>query len=749
MDVRMKLLRKWIVIMSLALFAITLYAPRATALVAAVEPGEYDEQGDPLYLRSKAGSMRLMGGSSYTIAEAKKKLTHQSGFADTYILRYGVDVSKWQGTIDWKKAKAAGVEFAIIRLGNRTVTAGEVNLDPYFVRNIEGAYEQGIEVGVYFYTQAINEKEAVEEAEFCIENLEPYKKYLSYPVFYDIEPYNGGTGRLDKAKLSKKQKTALCSAFCETVDLAGYQAGIYASKYYLTAWMNIDELENKYDIWNAHYADSTDYSRRYDMWQYSSVGLVDGIPGTVDMDVSYILAKPPVPGDFEQTAIASDSLSLGWSAVPHAAGYQVCQYNEDDEAVKKYTVKDTKLVLENLISGENYRFKVRCYYLDSNGTKKYSSYSTMLVAYTTPDKVEKVTLAERGSDYLRLSWEANEIADGYRIRSYDLETGKYSTVKTVKTNTYTIADLSEKSHYVYAVQAFVKMNGTTKKYGDYSEQINCWTAAKKVSGLTFSKLNTKSFKVSWDGQSKIEGYQLVWLDANGKELGQRQITKNSMEVSSLSSGKLYQVKVRAYYKNASGNAIYGQYTAPIKVTTLPAAVTKLKQTAAETDRITLSWSKKQGAAGYSVYQYDSASKTYKRIKLTTETTYTVRKLASATKYKFKVRAFVLNNSRKYYGAYSAVYTAVTRPDAVKSLKVSAQTKSSVTVSWKKVSRAEGYQIRLYKNKKLVATYTTKKTTYKLKKLSGKYTVKVRAYRSAAKVVYSPAYAKVSASTKSK
>ena len=137
---------------------------------------------------------------------------------------FGIDVSRWNETINWTKAKEEGVGFAIIRVGYRGSVTGSLVEDYYFKQNIEGAIQAGIPVGVYFFTQATNQVEAVEEASMVLKLCEDYK--LTYPVFIDTEGA-GGEGRADK--LDVKTRTAVCEAFCETIRNAGHQAGIYAS----------------------------------------------------------------------------------------------------------------------------------------------------------------------------------------------------------------------------------------------------------------------------------------------------------------------------------------------------------------------------------------------------------------------------------------------------------------------------------------------------------------------------------------
>ena len=192
----------------------------------------------------------------------------------------GIDVSKWNGNIDWKAVRNEGIEFVIIRCGYRGSSQGALIEDPTFRTNIKGAQAAGLKVGVYFFTQAVNEAEAVEEASMVIELCKGYG--LSFPVYLDVE---GSNGRGDT--ISAEQRTANIRAFCGTIQNAGYKAGVYANKTWFTSKINTNKLTN-YKIWLAQYAASPTYNAtRYDMWQHTSKGKVSGISGNVDLNILY------------------------------------------------------------------------------------------------------------------------------------------------------------------------------------------------------------------------------------------------------------------------------------------------------------------------------------------------------------------------------------------------------------------------------------------------------------------------------
>ena len=190
----------------------------------------------------------------------------------------GIDVSKWQGDIDFSKLKSAGVEFVIIRIGSSTGINGENFIDSKFIQNIKNANSVGIPVGVYFYSYANSVDRAISDAKWIIENIKDYKVEL--PIAFDWENW----GSFNTYELSFFGLTNMAKRFMDTVKDAGYDAMLYSSKTYLeNIWMSVD-----YPVWIAHYTKNTNYAGDYSYWQICSNGRVDGINGDVDIDIRYI-----------------------------------------------------------------------------------------------------------------------------------------------------------------------------------------------------------------------------------------------------------------------------------------------------------------------------------------------------------------------------------------------------------------------------------------------------------------------------
>lgn len=190
----------------------------------------------------------------------------------------GIDVSKFQGSIDWNAVKADGITFAIIRCGYRGYGSGALVEDSTYRANIQGAINAGLKVGVYFYSQAVNEAEAVEEASMVLSLVGGYS--LPLGVYYDTESVSGGRAN----GISAAERTACAVAFCETIRNSGYSAGVYSYASWFYNALNFANI-SKYNIWIAQYRDTLSFSYKYNIWQYTGSGSVNGISRPVDMNI--------------------------------------------------------------------------------------------------------------------------------------------------------------------------------------------------------------------------------------------------------------------------------------------------------------------------------------------------------------------------------------------------------------------------------------------------------------------------------
>ena len=201
-----------------------------------------------------------------------------------YTSRLGVDVSVFQGDIDWEQVKAAGYEFAILRIGYRGYgEEGTLNADEKFEQNLENARKAGIDVGVYFFSQAVNEEEAKEEADFVLEHLKG--KELQMPVVYDPEHILEDEARTDG--VTGEQFTQNAKVFCKEIEEAGYDAMIYSNMLWEAYELDLEKLLD-YPVWYADYEELPQTPYRFSMWQYSSTGSVTGIEGNVDLNIQLL-----------------------------------------------------------------------------------------------------------------------------------------------------------------------------------------------------------------------------------------------------------------------------------------------------------------------------------------------------------------------------------------------------------------------------------------------------------------------------
>ena len=192
-------------------------------------------------------------------------------------------MSESQDYVDFGKVKKAGIDFVILRLGGRGYSTGELFLDDYFVDNERRAAEAGMDVGVYFFSQAISEEEAREEAEFVITNLN--EKKITYPVALDMGKVQNDSQRTDS--LTKTQRTKIAKTFLSTIKEAGYKPILYGTKNFLIQDIDYSKL-TEYDIWLSQETDIPDYPYRFTLWQYTKRASIDGIAGYVNLNLSFV-----------------------------------------------------------------------------------------------------------------------------------------------------------------------------------------------------------------------------------------------------------------------------------------------------------------------------------------------------------------------------------------------------------------------------------------------------------------------------
>lgn len=260
----------------------------------------------------------------------------------------GIDVSKWQGVIDWEKVKQDGVEFAILREGYGKENPNQV--DKRFEENYKKAKAAGIPVGAYHYSYADSVEDARLEAEFCLKNIAG--KQLEYPIVFDIEDK-------EQLKLTNKQRTELCKAFCEIIEKAGYYAMIYCSLNWWNNYLNNQEL-GKYDLWLAHW-DVAKPAVSCGIWQKSERGTIDGITGNVDLNESFkdypsIMKQKGLNGfanNSNPSSTNSNNTTTNTSAKPTYINYIIEKGDTLSVTAARYNTTVSKLAEINGITNVN------------------------------------------------------------------------------------------------------------------------------------------------------------------------------------------------------------------------------------------------------------------------------------------------------------------------------------------------------------------------------------------------------------
>lgn len=382
------------------------------------------------FLNNTHVSAAITGKSPFT----SSTYTHNDIFKN-YNIYNGIDVSKYNGNINWDKVKKDGVDFVIVRVGYRGYgKSGTLCTDPNYKANIEGALAAGIKVGVYYFTEALTTDEAREEAKFCISKIKDYN--ITLPVAIDYEyPTDGKNpiGRMYNAKLTKAEATANVKAFCATVKKAGYTPLVYANKSDLSSLINGKTIGNTYKVWLANYTTKTTYANSYEYWQYTSSGKVNGITGKVDCNFWY--TKKSI-----DTAETTSSPVITPTNTPKPTAAPTVKPTAKPTA--KPTVKPTV---------------------------KPTAKPTATPAQTTKISAPKPFKAVSTSKSITLKWTAPKNATGFEIYRKDFYDGKYKKVKTinnVKTQKYVDSNVESYHEYYYKIRS-VNSKSAKKLYSSY------------------------------------------------------------------------------------------------------------------------------------------------------------------------------------------------------------------------------------------------------------------------------------------
>lgn len=594
---------------------------------------QIEEDGDPGAWRLSGGIPEgFMGPSVFSRANGYQ---HNDRF-DGYEIKNGIDVSVWNGNIDWKKVKNAGIDFAIIRVAYRAYgSSGSLNLDECYKQNLKGAIDAGIPVGVYIFSQATTVKEAQEEADYILKYIDGYD--ITLPVVMDFEYANDAdgklTGRLYKANLSRSAATNVCMAFCNRVSAKGYTPMLYANASMLSDDLNASTISAKYPIWLAHYTYKTNYTGDYDFWQYTSTGKVSGITGNngnVDKNFWYVKKESYPVENFKALGNSTSSVKLTWNAVNEADGYQIYRKVYGSSDYKRIaTINDSKIdsyLDENLVSGTGYYYKIRTITDGEHGDFSKAVMGIAKIGTTTITDLQPLFAA------VRLTWEKVDGATGYQVQ-YAPAGGTYETAATVSsgsTTTAVVSKLDSETEYKFRVRPIKEIGGYTS-YSSYSESVSGNTAAFGYGQLT-AAVNARS----GPGMS-YSSYKVLAPDTF------LPLTK--------SEGGWYQtvITVDGEKETAYVSASYVDVLLS-DPGTIEIGVPEVETVATSFDQIKVSWSKVEDASGYQVQRYTSGVyKTIKTIVGNSTLSCTDNWLIADTAYKYRVRAYKQINDNIYYG----------------------------------------------------------------------------------------------------
>lgn len=359
-----------------------------------------------------SGSFTL---TSYGTTKAfdEDSYTHNTRFVGLPV-HNGIDVSQFQYDIDWERVSRAGVEFAIIRSsyrGQEEATFGQLKKDPYFERNLSEAKKYGIKIGVYHYSQALDEDEAKEEAAYVVGLLDG--ENLNLPIFIDIEEGKRNKEIFGTAPEKKKNLSAIIEAFCDEVRESGYEPGLYANTNNLLNCIYTQSLaDDGIVIWDAQYKRNSDYSGTYDIWQYADRGYIDGIyvkdaegnenPVNVDHDFiygdkfglekddsTYVITTAGKVTGFVKKTRSKSSYTLKWNGQSSADGYNVYrQSKQGGKYVKIATTENSTYKDSGLDSAREYSYKVSAFnqYGEADASKVLKA--TVLPSYDRYGKLK-------------------------------------------------------------------------------------------------------------------------------------------------------------------------------------------------------------------------------------------------------------------------------------------------------------------------------------------------------------------------
>lgn len=560
--------------------------------------------------------------------------THQTKF-DKLSRINGVDVSQHNGTVDFKKVRASGIDFVFVRVGYTGYTKSKfiMNYDADYKANITNALKAGLEVGVYWYSQAVNVSEAKQEANKLISAIKDYD--ITLPVVMDYEFADTSSGRLDSAKLSKSAMTGNALAFLGEISKAGYDGCLYANASFLTDNLNANQISSEYKIWLAHYTTNTSYKGDFEFWQYSENGKVNGIEGKADVNFWYFnddavelrpyiytgraITPKPVVSDGDKTLTEGKDYTLSYTNNTNVGTARITAKGINDYAGKKY----------------NFKFLIK------------------------PDRTPVITLKERKTTSLSFSWDAVKGAQTYYVYVKNNTTGSDFS-KKVTANSVTLSGLTPGNEYNVSVKAGRKSDNGTMVYGSYSAINTKHTIADAVTGLKATSRTKSSITLTWNRKSGADGYRLyryypstnkytVVADLDGYK-------SNSYTVKGLNVGETAYFRVSAVTQDSEKKI--GYKSEQLAESTRPQTITVRGISSPSSKQVTMTWYR-VNCTGYQV-QWSTAKDFSSNVKSTTvpqsknKSTFTTQQ--SKKTYYFRIRSYKKVDGKTIYSYWATTQT---------------------------------------------------------------------------------------------
>ena len=564
-----------------------------------------------------------------------KTYTHQTRF-DNCEKFVGIDVSEHNGSsVDFNKMKARGIDFVFVRVGYTGYTKSRHAMiyDSYYQSNINKALAAGMAVGVYWYSQALNEQEALAEADKLTSVLDNYN--ITLGVVMDYEFAGVSEGRLDSAwankTINKDIMTANAMSFLDRVNTKGYDACFYANKSFLSNCVDGAMIDDFYKVWLAHYTTNTDYTGDYEYWQYSSSGMIDG--AAVDMNYWYVNS--------------SDDLQLG-------------NYNYTGEEIMPSPVitDNDKILVENedyVLSYSN-NIDIGTGNVTATGINDYNGKSWNYSFNIVLGRVDGVTVNGRSTASISLSWDEVLGASSYYIYVENLSKGTAFS-KTVSALSTSLNNLTPSNYYRISVRAM-----GFSSVSEFSVPIGLRTAPPAVSNFRELSNMGGSVKLAWDKLYAVQGYRIYKINPeNGghsliADISDADVTEYT--ISGLSKVGVYDYYICAYVKD-----VYGMQTgskASISVAIKENAVNLVSVESLKHSKVKVLWDK-TNAQQYQL-EWSTTSDFSSNCNTVTVSrsvnTYTIKRLQSNTQYYVRIRACNKLNGRMRYGSWSDVKSTV-------------------------------------------------------------------------------------------